>query len=325
MPGAGFGGDAEAMHTGAPLPPDVARLLDAFGEHLRLERGCSPHTVRAYLGDLTALFEHLDRVGVLDPAAVTLADLRTWLANLHAAGAERSSLQRRAASVRTFFAWAADVGRIGSNPAGALRSPKVNRRLPPTLEVDQARQMLDAIAARAAAVEEPAAAAAAARDVAILEVLYASGIRVSEACGLDVTDFDIGRGLLRVLGKGGKERTAPLGAPAVAALQGWLAVRPLLVGPTARTAMFVGDRGGRIDPRVVRRIVHRALAAVPDAPDLGPHGLRHAMATHLLEGGADLRAVQEILGHSSLATTQLYTHVTTERLRKAYQQAHPRA
>jgi integrase/recombinase XerC len=313
------------MHTGAALPSDVARLLDAFGEHLRLERGCSPHTVRAYLGDVTALMEHLERVGEADPTAVTVAELRTWLANQHAAGAERSSLQRRAASVRTFFAWAADTGRIASNPAASLRSPKVNRRLPPTLEIDQVRRVLDAIAARGAAVEDPAEAASAARDVAILEVLYASGIRVSEACGLDVADFDTGRGLLRVLGKGGKERTAPLGGPAVAALERWIALRPGLVGPTARTAMFVGDRGARIDPRVVRRIVHRALAAVPDAPDLGPHGLRHAMATHLLEGGADLRAVQEILGHSSLATTQLYTHVTTERLRRAYQQAHPRA
>lgn len=313
------------MHTGAPLPSDVAALLAAFDTHLRLERGCSAHTVRAYLGDLTALFEHLDRVGAADPGAATLAELRTWLANQYAAGAERSSLQRRAASVRTFFAWAADTGRISANPAAALRSPKVARRLPATLEIDQARRVLDAIAARAAATEEPIQAAAAARDVAIMEVLYASGIRVSEACGLDVSDFDTGRGLLRVLGKGSKERTAPLGAPAVAALHRWLERRPLLVGPSARTAMFVGDRGARIDPRVVRRVVHRALAAVPDAPDLGPHGLRHAMATHLLEGGADLRAVQEILGHSSLATTQLYTHVTTERLRRAYQQAHPRA
>ncbi len=185
--------------------------------------------------------------------------------------------------------------------------------------------MLDALARHVDSAGNPTNTAAALRDVAIVEILYSSGIRVSEACGLDLNDVDAARGLLRVFGKGGKERTAPLGSPALAAVDAWLAVRGRLAAPAAGAAIFVGDRGGRIDPRVVRRIVHRALARVPDAPDLGPHGLRHAMATHLLEGGADLRSVQEILGHASLATTQLYTHVTTERLRKAYQQAHPRA
>lgn len=307
------------------LSERAAGFIRAFCDHLRLERGLSPHTVRAYRGDVTNLFEHLTRIGEGEPADVTLADLRTWLANQHAAGADRATLARRAAGVRTFFAWARRTGRVRHDPAQALRSPKVDRRLPPTVEVDHARQLLDALAARAAEAEEPADLAARRRDLAMVEVLYATGIRVSELAGLDLGDVDNQRRLLRVLGKGGKQRTVPLGDPAVHALDNWLAVRGRLAAPAAGQAVFVGDRGGRIDPRVVRRLVHRALAAVPDAPDLGPHGLRHAMATHLLEGGADLRSVQELLGHSSLATTQLYTHVSGDRLRRAYQQAHPRA
>ncbi|MCB0910318.1 MAG: tyrosine recombinase XerC [Propionibacteriaceae bacterium] len=307
------------------LSPQAAALVDAFAVHLRLERGLSQHTVRAYTGDLLNLFGHLARVGEGDPADVTLADLRTWLANQHAAGADRATLQRRAAGVRTFFAWAARTGRLPGDPAQALRSPKVDRRLPPTVEADQARRALDALAARVDEIEDAGERAARRRDLAIVEVLYAAGIRVSELVGLDTGDLDTQRGLLRVLGKGGKQRTVPLGAPALRSLAAWLEVRSRLSRPEAGQAVFVGDRGGRIDPRVVRRIVHRALAAVPDAPDLGPHGLRHAMATHLLEGGADLRSVQEMLGHSSLATTQLYTHVSGDRLRRAYQQAHPRA
>ncbi len=307
------------------LSPRAAALVDAFAAHLRLERGLSEHTVRAYTGDLVNLFGHLARVGDGDPADVSLGDLRTWLANQYAAGADRATLQRRAAGARTFFAWAARTGRLPADPAQALRSPKVDRRLPATVEADQARKALDALAARVDEAETPDEWAARCRDLAIVEVLYASGIRVSELAGLDTGDLDAQRGLLRVLGKGGKQRTVPLGAPALRSLAAWLEVRPRLARPAAGRAVFVGDRGGRIDPRVVRRIVHRALAAVPGAPELGPHGLRHAMATHLLEGGADLRSVQEMLGHSSLATTQLYTHVSGERLRRAYQQAHPRA
>jgi integrase/recombinase XerC len=307
------------------ISPQAQDLLLAFAEHLKLERGLSPHTVRAYGGDLGALFTHLARVGDGDPQEVTLADLRTWLANQYASGSDRATLQRRAAAARTFFAWAARTGRLPNDPALALRSPRVDRRLPPTVEVDQARRALDALADRVDDADEPVERAARRRDLAIVEVLYASGIRVSELAGLDTGDLDSQRGLLRVLGKGGKQRTVPLGGPALRALDAWLAARSLLARPAAGKAVFVGDRGLRIDPRVVRRIVHRALEAVPGAPDLGPHGLRHAMATHLLEGGADLRSVQELLGHSSLATTQLYTHVSGDRLRRAYQQAHPRA
>ncbi|HOC14048.1 MAG TPA: tyrosine recombinase XerC [Propionicimonas sp.] len=307
------------------LTPAAARMVTEFAGHLRLERGLSPHTVRAYTSDVTSLFAHLARVGGGEPDQVRLADLRTWLANLQAGGADRATLARRSAGARTFFAWARRTGRIAADPAATLRSPRVDRRLPPTIAVDHARDLLDGLAARIAEVDEPVARAGRQRDLAIVEVLYSCGIRVSELVGLDLPDFDVQRGMLRVLGKGGKERTVPLGRPARRALEDWLSVRSQLVAPAARSAMFVGDRGGRIDPRVVRRLVHQALAQVPDAPDLGPHGLRHAMATHLLEGGADLRSVQELLGHSSLATTQLYTHISSERLRAAYRQAHPRS
>lgn len=307
------------------LTPEAKVLLGAFADHLKLERGLSAHTVRAYTGDLTNLFAHLARIGEGGPDDVTLADLRTWLANQHAGGADRATLQRRAAAARTFFAWARRTGRLQADPAQALRSPKVDRRLPATVEADQVRILLDGLGALVADSGDVDELARRRRDLAIVEVLYASGVRVSELCGLDLGDLDTQRGLLRVLGKGGKQRTVPLGGPALRAIDRWLATRSRLAVPAAGPALFVGDRGGRIDPRVVRRLVHRALAAVPDAPDLGPHGLRHAMATHLLEGGADLRSVQEILGHSSLATTQLYTHVSGDRLRRAYQQAHPRA
>ena len=224
--------------------------------------------------------------------------------------------------MRVFGRWALQTGRLDHDPAAALRSPKRVRSLPPTLESADAAAMLTEALQVAADGGGPGAA----RDVAILELLYATGIRVSELCGLDLGDLDQDRQTVRVLGKGNKERTVPYGPPAARALID-LGRRPRRVGPARRRApaVFVGDRGKRIDQRVVRRIVHRALRVVDGAPDLGPHGLRHAMATHLLEGGADLRSVQEMLGHASLATTQIYTHVSDDRLRAAFQQAHPRA
>ena len=299
--------------------------VEQWAHHLRVARNASAHTVRAYVGDVTALAEYLERTGSGGLLDADLRTLRRWLAGMHAGGAERSTLQRRAASVRAFFAWAHGAGLVAHDPADALRSPRVDRTLPPTLEVDQARRMIETLAAQAATIEERVARAAAVRNLAIVEVLYAGGIRVGELCGLDVAGLDADRQVLRVRGKGDKERSVPIGTPALRALRDWLARRHVLARAEAGDALFVGDRGLRIDPRVVRRLVHRALAAVPDAPDLGPHGLRHAMATHLLAGGADLRSVQEILGHASLATTQIYTHVTNERLRAAYTQAHPRA
>lgn len=305
--------------------PGLASAIEAWADHLRLERNLADHTCRAYTGDLTNLAAFLAGRGASDWSLVDHRDLRAWLADLHRQGAERTTVARRATACRMFFAWASETHRTPRNPATALRAPRAARTLPPTLDRRAAGGLFAHLAGRVEAAEDAHARAVALRDAAIVEVLYSSGLRVSELCGLDRSSIDRDRRLLRVRGKGDKERATPLGVPADRALSAWLAVREELATDAAGDAVFVGERGARIDPRVARRIVHAALAAVPDAPDLGPHGLRHAMATHLLEGGADLRSVQEILGHASLGTTQIYTHVTNERLRDAFRQAHPRA
>ena len=308
------------VETGLPLQFEA--LLDGYVRHLRGQRNLAEHTVRAYRTDLLNLFTHLDRLGIDSLEAVDLRALRSWLAKQHALGHARATLQRRAAAARVFFGWARETGQLSTDPAANLRSPKITRVLPPTLDQAIAAQMLDEAIATAREVGGPVAA----RDVAVLEILYSTGIRVSELCGLDLNDLDTERRAIRVFGKGSKERTVPVGAPALRAVEAWLEkARPQLITGESGQAIFIGERGRRIDPRVVRRIVHRSLRMTEGAPDLGPHGLRHAMATHLLEGGADLRSVQEILGHASLATTQIYTHVTNERLRTAFEQAHPRA
>ncbi|MDR2620707.1 MAG: tyrosine recombinase XerC [Propionibacteriaceae bacterium] len=312
----------------------LLQVFAAFDDHLRLERLDSTHTVQAYLGDLTSLFDYLSGEGISTLDNVGTADLRSWLAASHRAGVSAATLQRHTATIRVFFRWALLRGTLDTDPAAALRSPKVPKRLPVTLTLSEADDMLQSAIAYAA----DTGGVSGIRDVAILETLYGSGIRVSELAGLNTTDIDFERRTVRVLGKGDKQRTVPLGVPALDAIAHWLEVRPQWANKrlqranpldtnsnSATTALFLGERGNRIDSRVVRRVVHQAMRAVPEAPDIGPHGLRHAMATHLLEGGADLRSVQEILGHSSLATTQIYTHVTNERLRAAFQQAHPRA
>lgn len=302
------------------LAPAWRASIGAYGEWLSTERGNSAHTVRAYTTDLRLLATHCQGAGAQAPDRVTLRHLRAWLAEMQAGGASAATLQRRSGAVRVFFAWALEEGLVSDDPARTLRSPKVGRRLPAHLSTADLDEVFAAATARAAETEGPGGV----RDVALLEVLYATGIRVAELCGLDLGDVDRERRVLRVVGKGDKERTVPIGRPALAALDAWLAVRGQWVRETT-SAVFLGARGARIDQRVVRRVVHQALEAAPQAPDLGPHGLRHAMATHLLEGGADLRSVQEMLGHASLATTQVYTHVTDERLREAFRQAHPRA
>lgn len=316
-------GPSPEPDAASPAPAADAALAE-WTRHLAAERGLSPHTVRAYRADVRALLEHLHRLGRDDLAAVDLPAVRSWLAHQQTTGAARRTVHRRAAAARGFFGWARRVGLTDTDPTAGLQTPKLPRRLPETISAADATQVMDAALARAAEDEGPGGR----RDVAILEVLYGAGIRVGELTALDLGDLDGDRRVLRVTGKGNKQRTVPVGDPAWRALDAWLAVRGQVLaadpGPS-RDAVFLGDRGRRIDPRVVRRIVHRALRAVPDAPDLGPHGLRHAMATHLLEGGADLRSVQEMLGHASVATTQIYTHVTTDRLRAAFQQAHPRA
>ena len=297
-------------------------VLEEFDESLALERGRSEHTRRAYLGDLRSLFDFLaDRHPDSGLRGLSLPVLRSWLAAQSSAGAARSTLARRTSAVKTFTAWALRRGLMAENPATRLQVPKARRTLPAVLRQDQAADAMDA-AKSGAQQGDPLAL----RDRLIVEMLYATGIRVSELCGLDVDDVDISRRVLRVLGKGNKQRTVPYGEPAQVALSAWLTEgRPALVTAASGAALLLGARGGRLDPRQARTVVHQTMAAVAGAPDIGPHGLRHSAATHLLEGGADLRVVQELLGHSSLATTQLYTHVTVARLRAVHDQAHPRA
>lgn len=298
----------------------TAVLLDDFGRHLSHERGRSAHTIRAYLTDLRALAEHLQAKGV-DLHDAQLADLRAWLGERAGSGVARATLARQSAAVRTFYGWAHRQGVIGVDPALRLLAPKRSRSLPAVLAQRDASALM-AVAEVAADDDDPMHL----RDRAALEVLYATGIRVSELVGLDIDDIDHERHTIRVLGKGDKERTVPIGQPALVAVREWLERgRGQVITEHSGPALLLGRRGRRADPRQIRSAVHQLLAHVPDAPDLGPHGLRHSAATHLLEGGADLRMVQELLGHSSLATTQIYTHVSIDRLRASYAQAHPRA
>lgn len=316
---------ARVPAVGAQAPGRRAELLSTYERHLSLQRGMSEHTVRAYCGDLSGLLDFLGvGPGQDEPtgpalASIDLADLRAWLAWLASEGQARATLARRAASVRAFCAWAHREGLLPTDPSIRLRSPRPDNRLPGVLSTEQAARLMET-ANRLAQDGGPLSQ----RDAAMMEALYATGVRVSELVGLDTADLDEAQRTLRVMGKGGKERTVPYGLPASRALSTWLQARGSLAGPQSRGALFLGARGGRINPRTVRDVVHR-LCTAAGVPDLGPHGLRHSAATHVLGGGADLRSVQEILGHSSLATTQRYTHVSAERLRSVYDQAFPRA
>jgi integrase/recombinase XerC len=330
---------AEPAEAGEPLrageperaatPAWAEDAVAQFHRHVAAERGLSPHTVRGYVGDVQALLEHAVQQGVSGLAGLTATVLRSWLAGQHQAGASRATLARRGAAARAFTAFAHQRGLLATDPGTVLGTPKVRRTLPHVL---RHQEISDVLASSAADIEQPppdrtpAEAAVALRDAAVLELLYATGIRVSELCGLDTGALDLGRRTVRVFGKGGKERTVPVGIPAVRAVGQWQqAGRPVLLTPASGQALFLGVRGGRIDPRTARRVVHERLRAAGVGAGTGPHGLRHTAATHLLEGGADLRSVQEILGHSSLATTQIYTHVSADRLKASYRQAHPRA
>ncbi len=300
---------------------DQSSALAEFTRHLRSERGLAEHSVRAYVGDVTTLLVHAHRMGRPLVADLDLPVLRSWLAGQASRGRARATLARRAAAARAFTAWAHRQGLTTTDAGALLATPRTGRTLPGVLRQDEADALLQ-VAGLAADDDTPVGL----RDLATLEVLYATGIRVGELCGLDLDDVDHARRVVRVLGKGAKERTVPVGVPALRAVDRWLADgRPALATPTSGPALFLGARGARVDPRTVRRAVHGLLAHVPGAPDLGPHGLRHTAATHLLEGGADLRSVQELLGHATLATTQIYTHVSVDRLKATYDQAHPRA
>jgi integrase/recombinase XerC len=312
---------ADPVDDERALSESMVRVLADYERHLVSERDLAPHTVRAYLCDVAGLLEHAGRLGVHEVTGLDLRILRSWLARQQVTGRSRTTMARRATAVRVFTAWLARTGRAPVDVGVSLRSPKAHQALPPVLRQDEARELVDAVA-RLADDGSPVGL----RDVAMVELLYATGVRVGELVGLDVDDVDRSRNVVRVFGKGRKERTVPFGNPAATALDAWVQRgRPQLAVPGAGAALFVGRRGRRIDQRAVRTLVHRRIAEVEGAPDIGPHGLRHTAATHLLEGGADLRSVQELLGHASLATTQLYTHVSTDRLRQAYRQAHPRA
>ncbi|MET4164384.1 integrase/recombinase XerC [Gordonia terrae] len=294
-------------------------MLDDFADHLRLEKGRSEHTIRAYVGGARALVSFAGARGI-EVGAIDLALLRAWLAELTRRGAARTTVARQVSAAKTFCAWAVREGYLATDPSQRLKAPKAHRTLPAVLAPAQAEAAIAATGVDRAA-DDPIAL----RDRVILELLYASGVRVGELCGLDVGDVDADRRVVRVIGKGDKERSVPYGEPAARAIDDWLRTgRPALVTDASGAALLLGARGGRLDQRMARSVVARAVDA-SGGPATGPHGLRHSAATHLLEGGADLRVVQELLGHSSLATTQIYTHVSVERLRAVHRQAHPRA
>jgi integrase/recombinase XerC len=308
----------------------MRELVDGFARHLTEVADRSPQTVRAYRADVVDLLDFAVRTGRRTPGDLDLPTVRSWLAASRTRGVARATLARRAASARAFSVWAHRTGRLPADIAAPLAVPKAGRRLPTVLRVDQAAELLSTVGATGAGPGRHGAGrtvpdAVALRDLTAVELLYGTGMRVSELCGLDLGDVDAARRVLRVLGKGGRERSVPYGIPAQRALDDWLRYgRPQLARPTGGDALLVGARGGRLNPTVVRRLVAQHARAA-GLPRTGPHALRHTAATHLLEGGADLRAVQELLGHASLATTQIYTHVSAERLTAVYRQAHPRA
>jgi integrase/recombinase XerC len=304
------------------MSADFQSLVNDFQRHLETERNLSVHTVRAYVGDLQSLISHLETLGKSDISTLDMALIRSWLANQQVKGGARTTMSRRAVSIRLFTKWAFKHNYLTSDVGANLATPKAHRTLPEVLDAVSTGIAMDALAARVDEGEGPLAL----RDRAMVEVLYASGARVAELCGLDLQDIDYERQTIRVFGKGSKERTIPIGNPAMRALTAWLSDgRPLLMKEQSEKCVFIGARGKRIDQRAVRTVVYNALSALEGFERMGPHALRHSAATHLLEGGADLRTVQEILGHASLATTQIYTHVSTERLQAAFKQAHPRA
>jgi len=341
------------------LPTALATALDDFLYFLAHNRDLSAHTIRAYRSDIRSLLDHLTRHGGHGVGDLDLSVLRSWLAQQQTLGAARSTLARRAAAARTFTAHARAIGWISVDPGSRLASPRTHRSLPEVLTADQARAVLEGVGRRRFPADGGSNAgrsdgdesnggdniggdgesistggptgddvdrALDMRDRLVLELLYGCGIRVSELVGLDVGDIDLDRRVVRVFGKGSKERVTPYGLPAQSALDAYSSAgRPVLSRADSGPALLLGRRGGRLGQREARRIVHAAVAAVAGTPDIGPHGLRHSAATHVLEGGADLRSVQELLGHSSLATTQIYTHVSAERLKAVYRQAHPRA
>ena len=293
---------------------------DAFVSYLAHERSLSANTVKAYGGDVADLNDCAATHGVQRADDLTLAVLRDWLWRSAEAGLTKTTLARRAASARAYTAWMRRTGVTAGDAGVRLKSPKPDRSLPRVVTEAGMTQILDGLATRAHSGDVGSI-----RDLAIVELLYASGMRVSELVSLDVAALDLARNTAAVVGKGNKERMVPFGVPAAQAVSRYLAVRPTLVTERSGTAVFLGARGSRLGTRAVYELVTTLLSSVPGSGPAGPHALRHTAATHLLDGGADLRVVQELLGHASLGTTQIYTHVSMERLEASYRQAHPRA
>jgi len=294
--------------------------LARYRTSLEAGRGYSKHTVKGYLTDLADLVDFLDVYGVNSPTDIDLEALRSWLFALSERGIAKSSMARKTASVRSFTAWLLEQGDLDSDPGLRLRTPKANKSLPKVATREAMNEVFATLEA-AAGEDDPIAV----RDLAIVELLYATGARVSEIVGLNLGDVDSARRLIQVTGKGNKQRMIPYGTPCEAALERWLNLaRPSLVSGQTSFELFLNSKGKRIGPRAIYELVAKALSATAIGA-AGPHALRHTAATHLLDGGADLRAVQELLGHASLGTTQIYTHVSIERLKEGYTSAHPRA
>lgn len=312
---------------------EFTRSLEAFERYLTYELHRSPETIRAYRQDLNDLFTYARRHGTTHLTDLDLQTLRGWLATHHHRQAAKSSMARRTSSLKTFFTWAEEEELVKTNPALKLLSPKKDQHLPPVLSAEQMQELISTVAR---ALETDPANPRLLRLAAVLELLYATGIRISELTGLDLSSVDRTHLTVRVVGKGNKERVVPFGAPAMAALNRWvIRGRPTWLPSTESTgtsldrplqpALFIGPRGGRANPRQIRTDLTTLLGILPDSEATGAHVFRHTAATHLVDGGADIRAVQELLGHSSLATTQVYTHVSVDRLTQAYTAAHPRA
>lgn len=313
MPGA-------AVHGSRTTAASTARVVEDFDVWLRLERNRSDATARAYRSDLMSLLQHAAQDSATELADLDTVRLRAWLGAGHESGWSRATTARRAASVRVFFGWAVRTGLLEHDPTARLATPRRTRHLPRVLDAEEARRLCSS-AGSAAATGGPVEL----RDHALVELLYASGLRVAEAVGTDLRDVDDARRTVRVRGKGDRERVVPVGLPALEAIDRWVrAGRGAMATPLSKGALFVGARGGRLDQRQARTAVQRAARAAGLA-DVHPHALRHTAATHVLDGGADLRSVQELLGHATLTTTEIYTHVSQARLMAAYKQAHPRA
>jgi integrase/recombinase XerC len=298
----------------------LLRVLDDFVVHLESAKGYSLHTVRGYESDIREFLEFITSKNVEELRALSLDNLRDWLWALNQSGAAKASIARKSAAVRSFSAWAFKRGLLAEDPGLKLRSPKTSRTLPKVVSKDSIAAIFETLSARAAD-NNPESL----RDLLIIEMLYATGIRVSELAALDLSSVDYGRNILRVIGKGNKERVVPFGQPAREALDSWIRLgRPKYETEKSGQALLLNSRGKRVGVRQIYGLVSAILETTPTGK-AGPHAFRHSAATHLLDGGADLRAVQELLGHASLGTTQIYTHVSIERLKDGYKNAHPRA